>query len=232
MFMFMDPLYMLVIGLGFILSFAAQMWVKSAVKKWSQVPTGRGLTGKDVAQLILDTKGIRDVRIEETRNFMGDHYDPRDKTLRLSPDNYHGRSVAAAGIAAHEVGHAVQHADGYAPMSFRQTMVPVANLGTSAGVWFVVIGMMLGMTGLAKLGVGLFAAFVLFTVVTLPVEIDASRRATAALASTSIIAPHEMTGVRQVLSAAAATYLAAAVGAILQLVYWAARAGLIGGQDD
>lgn len=232
MFMFMDPTYMLVIGLGFILSFGAQMWVKSAIKKWSQVPTGRGMTGRDVAQLILETKGIRGVRIEETSGFLGDHYDPRDKTLRLSADNFHGRSVAAAGIAAHEVGHAIQDAEGYGPMALRQKMVPVANLGTTAGIWMVIIGAMIGMAGLAKLGVALFAAFVLFTIVTLPVEIDASRRATAALSSTAVLGPQELTGVNHVLTAAAATYLAAAVGAILQLAYWASRAGLLGGSDD
>jgi hypothetical protein len=206
--------------------------VKSAIKKWSQVATGRGMTGRDIAQLILDTKGIRGVGIEETSGFLGDHYDPATKTLRLSRDNYHGRSVAAAGIAAHEVGHAIQHAEKYAPMRLRQSMVPVANLGTTAGIWMVIIGAMIGMAGLAKLGVILFAAFVAFTIVTLPVEIDASRRATAALSSTAVLGPQELAGVNTVLSAAAATYLAAAVGAILQLMYWASRAGLLGGRSD
>ena len=126
MYMF-DPGYMLIAGIGFLLSFAASSWVKASVKKWSQVPIGRGMTGRDIAQLILDSQGIRDVQIEQVPGFLSDHYDPSTRTLRLSPENYSGQSIAAAGIAAHEVGHAVQHADGYWPMTLRQKMVPVAN---------------------------------------------------------------------------------------------------------
>ncbi len=150
--MFFDPLYMFVMIIGAILSGGASMWVKSATSKWQKVPIGRGMTGREVAQKILDTKGIRDVRIERVPGRLSDHYDPRSKVLRLSPDIYNGRSVTAAGVAAHEVGHAIQHAEGYAPMTIRQLLVPVANIGTSMGIYMVMFGAFLGMTGLAKLG--------------------------------------------------------------------------------
>ena len=193
--MYFDPLYMFVMAIGFVLSLGAQAWVKAAVSRWSRVPIGRSLTGRDIAQAILDAKGIRGVTIERVPGRLSDHYDPRTKTLRLSPENHDGRSVAAAGISAHEVGHAIQDAEGYAPMRLRQTMVPIANIGTQAGVWMVIIGAMIGALGLAKLGVILFAAFVAFTIVTLPVEVDASLRARKALLSTGLIGAHEAAGV-------------------------------------
>lgn len=230
--MLFDPLYLIVMGVGLVLSLGAQAWVKMATARWDKVPIGRGLTGADVAQAILKARGIHNVRIEQVGGYLSDHYDPSSRTLRLSPGNYSGRSVTAAGIAAHEVGHAIQHHDGYAPMALRQKMVPVANIGTNIGVWMVILGAMLGFTGLATLGVALFAGFVAFTLVTLPVEIDASRRAKAALLSTGLINAREAQGVSQVLTAAAATYLAAAVSAILQLLYWAMQAGLLGGRQD
>lgn len=221
--MIFDPLYIAVLVVGFALSMGAQLWVKRAVAKWEDVALGRGLTGADIAAAILRVEGIRDVDIEMVPGRLSDHYDPSSKTLRLSPDNFHGRSIAAAGIAAHEVGHAIQDKDGYGPMRLRQTLVPVANIGTSAGVWMVIIGMVLGFSGLAYAGVALFAAFVLFTLVTLPVEIDASRRAKRALLAGGFVSREEARGVSAVLDAAAATYLAAAVTAILQLLYWLYR---------
>ena len=230
--MFFDPLYMAVMGVGLLLSLGASAWVKAAVAKWKHVPIGRGMTGRDVAQLILDVEGIRDVRIEETRTVMGDHYDPSSRTLRLSPDHYRGTSVAAAGIAAHEVGHAIQHKQGYAPMRIRQALVPVANIGTNLGVWMVIIGAAIGMMGIAKIGVAVFGGFVAFQLVTLPVEFNASSRAKRALLSANVVSEDEAAGVSKVLTAAAATYLAAAVGAVLQLAYWAMRAGLLGGRRN
>ena len=230
--MLFDPLYLLVMGLGLLLSLGAQAWVKASTRKWDRVPLSRGMTGRDIAAAILKVRGIHDVTIEQVGGVLSDHYDPTTRTLRLSPANYSGRSVTAAGIAAHEVGHAVQHAEGYAPMTLRQKMVPVANIGTNLGVWIVIAGMFTGIAGLAKVGVALFAGFVLFTIVTLPVEFDASFRARKALLETGIVNEREAMGVSAVLTAAAATYLAAAVSAILQLAYWAFRAGLIGGRDD
>jgi uncharacterized protein len=230
--MIFDPLYMGVMLIGFALSFAAQMWVKSSTAKWDKVKLSGGLSGKDVAARILRARGISDVRIEQVGGVLSDHYDPRNKTLRLSPGVFNGRSVTAAGIAAHEVGHAIQDADNYAPMGMRQVLVPIANIGTQAGIWMVLIGAMIGATGIAKLGVFLFAGFVLFTIITLPVEIDASLRARKLLLSNNIVTRQEAVGVSAVLMAAAATYLAAALTALLQLFYFALRAGLIGGRDD
>lgn len=226
--MIFDPIYLLILGVGFLLSMGAQIWVKSAVNKWSQIPTTRGMTGRQVAQAILDARGIRGVTIEVVPGRLSDHYDPRSRTLRLSPDIYNGRSVAAAGIAAHEVGHAIQHQDGYAPMKLRQKMVPVANIGTSLGLWITIAGIMIGISGLATAGVVLFGGFVAFTLVTLPVEFDASARAKKVLVGQGLVSGEEARGVSQVLSAAAATYVAAALTAIMQLIYWAHRAGLFG----
>ena len=230
--MFFDPVYIFIMVVGMLLSGGASLWVKSATSKWDKVAIGRGLTGHDIAQHILKTKRIRNVTIEQVQGRLSDHYDPRTRTLRLSPGVYSGCSVTAAGIAAHEVGHAIQHAEGYAPMQLRQTMVPVANIGTNFGIWMVIIGAMIGFTGLAKLGVLLFASFVAFTLITLPVEIDASVRARKTLLSSGFLNDHQMGGVSAVLTAAAATYLASALSALLQLFYWASRAGLLGGRDD
>lgn len=229
--MLFDPLYLLVMGVGLVLSLGASAWTKASTRKWSKVPIGRGLSGADVAREILRTRGVNGVRVEQVGGFLSDHYDPRSRTLRLSPDNYQGRSVTAAGIAAHEVGHALQHHEGYAPMAIRQKMVPVANIGTNLGVWITIIGIIIGATGLAKVGVFLFGAFVVFTLVTLPVEFDASIRARRVLNEMGLVSGRELAGVSRVLTAAAATYLAAAISAILQLLYWALRAGLLGGDD-
>lgn len=230
--MFFDPLYLVVMGVGLALSFGAQMWVKSSVARWSKVGIARGLTGAEVATGMLNAYGVTGVRVEPVDGVLTDHYDPSARVLRLSTANFYGRSVAAAGIAAHEAGHALQHRDGYAPMALRQKMVPIANIGTNLGMILVGIGAMIGAMGLAQLGVVLFAGFVLFTVVTLPVEFDASRRAYNALTTSGIVLPQEAAGVRNVLTAAAATYLAAAVTAILQLLYFAFRAGLLGGRRE
>ena len=220
----------MVVGLG--LSGLAQMWVKAAFARWSKVPLSRGMTGRDVAEAILRAEGVSGVTIEEVPGRLSDHYDPTSRTLRLSPENYRGNSIAAAGIAAHEVGHAIQHKENYWPMGIRQRMVPVANIGTNLGVILVMIGAVIGAAGLAQLGVFLFAGFVVFTLITLPVEFDASFRARKALVDGGIVTGQESAGVSRMLTAAAATYLAAAVTAILQLLYFALRAGLLGRSDD
>ncbi len=229
--MIFDPLYLIIIGVGFALSLGAQFWTKNRVKKWAEVATERGMSGRDVARAILQAEGINDVGIEQASGFLSDHYDPSSRTLRLSPDIFGGRSVTAAGIAAHEVGHAIQHKQGYLPMTLRQKMVPVANIGTNLGVWIMIIGLVIGVTSLAQIGVWLFGGFVAFTLVTLPVEFDASSRAKSALERHGLLSQREMNGVSQVLTAAAATYVAAAVAAILQLLYWLFRLGVIGGRD-
>ena len=229
---FLDPLYIFVMAVCFLLSMSASLWVKAATSRWSKVPIGQGLAGKEIARIVLDAQGIDGVRIERVGGFLSDHYDPGTRTLRLSPGIHDGRSVTAAGVAAHEAGHAIQHAQGYAPMQLRQAMVPAAKLGTSLGIWLVVIGAAIGVSGLAKLGVVLFGCFVLFTFITLPVELDASFRAKKALLASGLISGEEARGVSEVLTAAAATYLASALSAVLQLLYWAMRAGLLRGRRE
>jgi hypothetical protein len=220
---FFDPLYMLVMGVSLVVTLAAQAWVFSAVRSQSHVGLRSGMSGAEVAQMVLARAGLGGLRIEETHGWLGDHYDPTTRTLRLSTENFRGRSVAAAGIAAHEAGHALQHAQGYWAMGLRQRMVLPANIGTHLGVLLVMIGLMTGLLGLAKIGVIVFAAFVLFTIVTLPVEIDASARAKRALAQSGVLAPDELWGVSRVLRAAAATYVAAALAAVMQLLYFVLR---------
>lgn len=218
--MFLDPFYLVILAVGALLSLGAQAWVKSKVNKWSDVGTSRGLSGREIALAILRAEGITNVEVEETHGFLSDHYDPSKKVLRLSPDIYGGRSIAAAGIAAHEVGHAIQDKRGYWPMFIRQKMVPVANIGTNLGLILVLAGLFIGITGLAWAGVLLFGGFVAFTLITLPVEFNASSRAKEALVTNNIITRQEAEGVGEVLTAAAATYVAAAATAILQLLYW------------
>lgn len=212
--------YWIVIGVGALLSLGAKMWVDSAFGRWSAIGTRRNMTGHDVAREILRAQGVHNVRIERVDGFLSDHYDPSERVLRLSPPIHDGRSIAAAGIAAHEVGHALQDAHGYWPMRLRQKMVPVANVGTNLGLWLTMIGLLIGATGLASVGVALFAGFVVFTLVTLPVEFDASRRALRVLDASGLLARDELGGVARVLTAAAATYVASAATAVLQLLYW------------
>ena len=233
--MFMDPLYWLFIGAGMLLSLWAQFRVKSAYARYSKVATRSGLTGADVAQRILQANGINGVRIEGIRGTLTDHYDPRTKTLRLSEGVHGTRSIAAAGIAAHEVGHAIQHAQNYGPLKFRSAWVPVANLGGGLSMFVIMGALAMGgaatATGqsLAAAGVLMFATTTVFTLITLPVEFDASRRALATLESGGVMPQDEIAGARKVLSAAALTYVAAFVTSLLTLLYWLIRMGFVGG---
>lgn len=228
--MLFDPLYWLVMLVGMVLAGGAQMMVKGAYAKWSQVASRRGMTGADVAQLMMRDEGIHDVGLEVTPGEMTDHYDPTAKVVRLSHDVYYGNSIAALGIAAHEVGHVIQDARGYAPMRIRGFMYPVASLGSNLGIWLIIIGLALGAGAnsglffLVNVGIWLFAASVAFTLITLPVEFDASKRAKLALAHGGILNEEEMVGVRKVLGAAAMTYVAAAAVAVMQLLYWILQA--------
>lgn len=219
----LDPLYLVVMTISALLSLGAQAWVTSAFHRYRRIPAAHGLRGVDIAASILAAAGVRGVRIEAVEGFLTDHYDPRLKVLRLSPESFHGTSLAAAGVAAHEVGHALQDANGYWPMRVRQSLVPIANIGTNLGVILVVLGMALGALGMAKIGVALFAGFVAFTLVTLPVELNASSRAKRALAASGLLDARELAGVSRVLTAAAATYVAAAATAVLQLLYFVLR---------
>lgn len=233
--MYFDPVYWLVIGLGLVLSLWAQFRVKSTFAKYSKIATSSRLTGAGVAERILAENGIRDVRVEPVAGDLSDHYDPRAKVLRLSQPVYGSNSMAAFGVAAHEVGHAIQHAQNYAPLRFRSAWVPVANFGSGLSM-LVIIGAL--MTGgaqtamgsqLGMLGVLLFATTTVFTLVTLPVEFDASRRALATLERGGYVSGKELDGARKVLNAAAMTYIAAFVTSLLTLLYWAWRLGLFGG---
>lgn len=223
--MMFDPIWLLFALPGMLLGAWAQWRVTSTFREWSQVPTVGGHTGADLARAILRVHGITDVAVEPTHGFLSDHYDPISKTLRLSPDVYGGRSVAAAGVAAHEVGHAIQHARAFAPLVMRSALVPAVSITSHLAPWALMIGLMLGAGAglghaLVVAGVASFALMVVFQLVTLPVELDASRRALAAIESHRLVVGEELVGARAVLGAAALTYLAAAVTSILQLLYW------------
>lgn len=238
--MMFDPLYMGILIASLALSGFVSMLVKTKFSAGQKVRIYSGLCGADVARAILADAGIGDVTVRETHGFLSDHYNPLDKTLNLSREVYHGTNASAAGVAAHEVGHAIQHAQGYAPMWLRSFLVPVANLGSNLGPWIVILGIIvmgaysatLG-HNIAVVGVVLFACATLFTLVTVPVEFDASSRAKKILSRLSIVQPgREYNAVSGVLFAAGLTYVAAAITAILQLLYWAYKAGLIGGRRD
>ncbi len=224
--MFFDPLYFLFAIPPLLLGLWAQSKVSRAFNKYSKVGTSRGLTGAQVARQMLDSEGLQNVVVEKVDGMLTDHYDPRNKTLRLSSNVYDSQSVAAAGIAAHEAGHAIQDQVGYAPLKLRSALVPVTSLGSRLGVWLFFGGFMLMMFMdspfgymLAWGGVLLFATTAVFAVVTLPVEFDATKRAKTLLVRQGFLAGNEMEGVNKVLDAAALTYVAAALQAVLQVAY-------------
>ncbi|MGB3717844.1 MAG: zinc metallopeptidase [Candidatus Promineifilaceae bacterium] len=218
--MFFSPYWLLFALPGIFLALWAQSRVKGAYKKYSKVQTARGVSGAQVARTLLDSEGLFDVKIEESKGFLSDHYDPRSKVLRLSPDVYRKPSVTAAGIAAHEMGHAVQHSRGYIPLQLRSAIVPAAKFGSTLAPWLVILGFFMRFTALAWVGVVLFGLAVIFTLVTLPVEFDASKRAKKLLVSNGVLIGNEIEGANKVLDAAALTYVAAAVASIGQLLYY------------
>jgi hypothetical protein len=218
--MFFDPLYLVFALPGLLLGLWARSRVNGAFKKYKQVRTAQNVTGAQVARTLLDAQGLQNVQIEEVQGFLSDHYDPRTKILRLSPEVYRTPSVAAAGIAAHEMGHALQDAGGYFPLQIRSAIVPAAQFGSTLAPWIFIAGLLLNLTTLAWVGLILFGAAVVFTLVTLPVEFDASRRAKKLLTSNGVIIGNEVQGVNKVLDAAALTYVAAAVSAIGTFLYY------------
>jgi len=198
-----------------------QLYVNSAYKKWGKVPTRNRMSGAEAAQRLIRSGGLYDVNIEGVSGRLSDHYDPRNKTLRLSQGVYEGRSVASLAIAAHELGHAMQDQDDYFPLRLRSALIPAVNIGSYLGWILIIIGIFLKMTGLAWLGVAVFAGGALFALATLPVELNASARAKRLLVESGIIVGQdEQRGVNNVLNAAALTYVAALVTAILQLFYY------------
>lgn len=237
MFGFLDPLYLLVMVPPLLFSLWAQSRVKSAFNKYSRVAAGRGMTGALAARRILDSYGLRNVAVERVNGFLSDHYDPRSKVLRLSPDVYDSPSLAAVGVAAHEAGHALQDKEAYGPLQLRSTLVPAAQFGSNLGPYIILAGFLLmsfagsGLGyGIAWIGVILLAAATLFTLVTLPVEFDASKRAKQLLVSEGVVSAQEVEGVDKVLDAAALTYVAAAISAVVTLLYYVFR--LMGSNRD
>lgn len=234
--MLFDPYYWLVIGVGLVLGLLASARVKSTAAHYSRIGTRSGFTGAQVARAILQANGIHDVQVESVAGQLTDHYDPANKVLRLSEPVYGERSITAVGIAAHEVGHAIQHAQGYVPLKFRSVWVPVANFGTNIGIYVIIAAAVMGgVSGsplLTWLGLGLFATSTVFTLVTLPVEFDASRRAMVTLEQGGVLAADELPGARSVLNAAALTYVAGFVSSLMMLLYWAMRLGLFGRSND
>lgn len=230
---FFDPMYVILVMLpGLLISGAASLMVRSAFSRYSRVGSMRNMTGAQAAQAMLDHAGIHDVTIVPTQGFLSDHYNPSNKTLALSPDVYQSTSVAAIGVACHEAGHALQHAHGYFPMWLRSALVPAANLGSNLGYLVMVVGFFLTSQTTILVGAALFSAVVLFQIVTLPVEFDASARAKREVVAQGILYPEEQVGVNRVLNAAAMTYVAAAVTSILTLLYYLMRSGILGGSDD
>ena len=229
--MIFDPMYFLFLAPGLALSLWASFRVKRAFKKYSKVPSARGMTGAEAAAELLRGAGITGVRIVPTHGMLSDHYNPINKTLALSESVYRTNSIAAIGVATHEAGHAIQHAQNYAPLWVRSLLVPTANIGSGLGYIVMVLGLLFSSTNIVLVGAVLFSAVLLFQIVTLPVEFNASSRAKALVVEQGIITQQEREGVDKVLNAAAMTYVAAAISTLLTLVYFLLRAGLLGGDD-
>lgn len=214
---FYDTTYILVL-IGALISMLASWNVQNTFRHYSRIRNSRNLTAQEAAQRILHSAGIYDVRIERIRGNLTDHYSPTEKVLRLSDQVYGSTSVAAIGVAAHECGHAIQHQEGYAPLKLRSLSVPLANLGSQLSWPVIVLGLMFGWSGLLEIGILLFVFVVAFQVITLPVEFDASHRALRILEEEQYFGPQEMQGAKKVLTAAALTYVASLISAVLQLL--------------
>ncbi|MBW6454399.1 MAG: zinc metallopeptidase [Trueperaceae bacterium] len=203
-----------------VLTLGVQWWLRSTYGRWERVANASGLTGADTARAILRANGLHDVKVEPVPGQLSDHYDPRSRTVRLSEAHFRVPSVAGAAVAAHEVGHALQHAKAYAPLRWRSQLVPVAQIGQNFGPWIVIGGFMLGVAGMVEVGIALFGAAVLFQLVTLPVEFDASKRAVVEMERLGLATTADVGGSRQVLNAAALTYVAAAAASVAYLLYY------------
>lgn len=217
---YFNPLYLVFALPGLLLGFYAQARVRSAFAKYERVRSATGMTGAQAARRILDSNGLHNVAVERVNGFLSDHYDPRQKVLRLSPQVYDTPSLAAVGVAAHEAGHALQDQQHYAPLQLRSALVPSVQIGGWVGPLIFFIGLSLNTT-VAWIGLILFGLTALFALITLPVEFDATKRAKQLLVSQGILAPQEIQGVNRVLDAAALTYVAAAIQAIMTLAYYA-----------
>lgn len=232
--MLFDPVYWIIMGVGLLLSLWAGNKVKSTFRRYSEVPSRHGLSGAQVARAILQAHDVHDVTVEPVAGSLTDHYDPSSRKLRLSEPVYHSTSVAALGVAAHEVGHAIQHANRYAMLQFRSAIVPLVGIGSNVGIWVMILGLGMGAASgsmtMAWIGLAMFATTALFTLVTLPVEFDASKRALATLQSAGVLASDELDGAKKVLDAAAMTYVAAAAASVMTVLYWAFH--ILGAQNS
>lgn len=222
-----DSTFLLILP-AIILAAYAQSRVTSTFNKYLRVMNSYGYTGYEVARRLLDANGLYDVPVERISGRLSDHYDPRKRVLRLSPDVYNSNSLASVGVAAHECGHAIQHLEGYTPLVIRNTIAPVASIGSQASWIFIIAGFIFGLGDLVDIGILLFSAAVAFQIITLPVEFNASRRAVALLEGYGLVPPNEIEPARQVLKAAALTYVAATFAAVMQL----ARLLVIRGRRD
>lgn len=221
--MFFDPVYLMFIIPPLLLSFWASFMTKSAFKKYSKQRSGMGLTGADAARLMLERAGVSGVEIVPTSGFLSDHYNPVTKKLALSEAVYSSPTVAAIGVGCHEAGHAIQHAKGYAPLWLRSALVPTANIGSTVGYWVMFLGLFIS-SKMVLLGAIMFSAVLLFQIVTLPVEFDASARAKKLAFQFGLVTDSERQGMSKVLNAAALTYVAAAVSTLMTLLYFLLRA--------
>ena len=242
MFFGIDPLYLMMMVPAFVLSLIASFLTRSTFTKYASIPASSGLTGAQAAARMMQSQGVFDVKIERIDGFLSDHYDPAHKVLRLSPDVYDSQSLSAIGVACHEAGHALQHAQAYAPLGLRTALVPLAQFGSKASEFIIMAGFLLMMFAghghgsigllLLKVGIVFFSATVVFTLVTLPVEWDASHRAKLHMVSSCVVGPGQAADAGRVLNAAFLTYIAGAVSAVLTLIYYLIRAGLLGGRSD
>ena len=229
---FFDPLYFIILAPGFALSLYATFRTKSTFSKYSKVGSRSGLTGAAAAELMLRRQGVSGVRIERSGGWLSDHYDPGQKALRLSDDVYSSQSLSAIGVACHEAGHAIQDAHGYGMLSLRTALVPATNFSSTFAYIVMIGGFFLQMAGLILIGVCLFSVGVVFSLITLPVEWDASRRAKVAMDAAGMLSPEENRHASKVLNAAFLTYLAAALTSLLTLLYYLIRSGILGGGDE
>ncbi|MDA0658430.1 MAG: zinc metallopeptidase [Planctomycetota bacterium] len=228
-----DLTYILVVMLPSLAITGLASWmVQAAFRKYSQVGTRRGYTGAQAAQKLLDRAGIHDVRIVAHQGFLSDHYNPVTKQLALSSDVFRGNSIAAIGVATHEAGHAIQHAQAYAPLWLRSALVPTVGIGSQFGLLGIMLGIMMGFKALVLIGAVLFGAVLLFQIVTLPVEFDATARAKRLVVEAGIVDADERRGMDRVLNAAALTYVAAVLTSLLTLFYYLMRAGLFNNSRD
>lgn len=230
--MLFDMNYILMVLIpGMLISGLASWRVKAAFNRYSKVGSRRGLTGAQAAQVLLDRAGIRDVNIVPTRGYLSDHYNPGSRQLALSEAVYASNSIAAIGVACHEAGHAIQHARNYAPLWARSALVPAAGIGSGIGYFVMIAGLFMRAPGIVGIGAVLFSLVLLFQIVTLPVEFDATARAKRLVVEAGIIDQDERVGMDRVLNAAALTYVAAVISTLLTLLYFLMRSGLIGNRN-